>query len=113
MSYLRMTGITRRFPGVIANDNVDFSVERGEIHALVRVADLSVGVQQRIEILKLLYRDAKLLILDEPSAVLTPQEVEDLFNVLRRLVEEGCTAIIITHKLREVMAICQRATVLR
>jgi general nucleoside transport system ATP-binding protein len=213
MAYLRMSGITRRFPGVTANDHIDLNVERGEIHALVgengagkstlmsilygmeradagqifleerpvsiaspqdairlgiglvhqhfqlvpsltvaqnvalgyeprrgpfvdrrrmiervrdlsarfglqidplaRVADLSVGVQQRIEILKLLYRDARLLILDEPSAVLTPQEVEDLFKVLRRLVAEGCTAIFITHKLREVMAICQRATVLR
>ncbi len=213
MTYLRMVGITKTFPGVIANDHVDFSVEQGEIHALVgengagkstlmsilygmehadagqilledrpvpishpqdairlgigmvhqhfqlvpsltvaenvtlgyeprrgpfvdrrkmiervqdlstrfglqigpqaRVADLSVGVQQRIEILKLLYRDARLLILDEPSAVLTPQEVEDLFKVLRRLVAEGCTAIFITHKLREVMAICQRATILR
>ena len=78
-----------------------------------RVADLSVGVRQRVEILKLLYRDAKLLILDEPTAVLTPQEVEALFEVIRRLVASGRTAIFITHKLREVMAICQRATVLR
>ncbi|WP_238625824.1 ABC transporter ATP-binding protein [Aggregatilinea lenta] len=77
------------------------------------VRDLSVGEQQRVEILKLLYRDARLLILDEPSAVLTPQEVDDLFKVLRRLVDEGRTAIFITHKLREVMTICQRATVLR
>ncbi|MCA9906560.1 MAG: ATP-binding cassette domain-containing protein, partial [Anaerolineae bacterium] len=79
----------------------------------VRVADLSVGIQQRVEILKLLYRDAHLLILDEPTAVLTPQEVDDLFAVLRRLVLEGRTAIFITHKLYEVMNICQRATVLR
>ncbi len=208
-----MSGITKYYPGVVANDDVDFAVERGEIHALVgengagkstlmnvlygmerpdageiflegqpvtipnpqvairlgidmvhqhfqlvpsltvaenvalgyeprrgpfvdraamrarvrelseqfglrvdpdaTVRDLSVGVQQRVEILKLLYRDARLLILDEPSAVLTPQEVEDLFAVLRRLVEDGRTAIFITHKLREVMAICDRATVLR
>jgi ABC-type uncharacterized transport system ATPase subunit len=213
MAYLRMVGITRTFPGVVANDNIDFSVEKGEIHALVgengagkstlmnilygmqqadsgqifledrpisiphpqaairlgigmvhqhfqlvpslsvaenvalgyeprrgpfveraqmiaqvrdlsarfglqsdplaRVGDLSVGEQQRVEILKLLYRDAHLLILDEPSAVLTPQEVDDLFNVLRRLLEGGRTAIFITHKLNEVMAICERATVLR
>lgn len=213
MPYLHMTGITKYFPGVVANDSVDFAVEQGEIHALVgengagkstlmkilygmerpdagqimlngqpvtianpqaairlgidmvhqhfqlvpsltvaenvtlgyeprrgpfvdraamlaRVAelserfglrvdpqvtvrDLSVGVQQRVEILKLLYRDARLLILDEPSAVLTPQEVEDLFAVLRRLIADGRTAIFITHKLREVMAICDRATVLR
>ncbi len=213
MPYLRMVGITKYFPGVVANDNITFEVEEGEIHALVGengagkstlmkilygmekpdagqiflngqavnipnpqtairlgidmvhqhfqlvpsltvaenvtlgyephrgpfidrattarrvralserfglrvepnavVADLSVGEQQRVEILKLLYRDARLLILDEPSAVLTPQEVEDLFAVLRRLVEDGRTAIFITHKLREVMAICDRATVLR
>jgi ABC-type uncharacterized transport system ATPase subunit len=213
MAYLQMSGITKYFPGVVANDGIDFSVEQGEIHALVgengagkstlmkilygmehpdagqivlngvtvtipnpqtairlgidmvhqhfqlvpsmtvaenvalgyeprqglfvdraamiarvdalseqfglkvdptaTVADLSVGVQQRVEILKLLYRDAKLLILDEPSAVLTPKEVEDLFGVLRRLIEEGRTAIFITHKLHEVMAVCQRATILR
>lgn len=213
MTYLRMTGITKYYPGVVANDGVDFEVEEGEIHALVgengagkstlmkilygmeradagqiylhgrpvhipnpqaairlgidmvhqhfelvpsmtvaenvalgheprrgpfvdratmiervralseqfglrvdptaTVADLSVGEQQRVEILKLLYRDARLLILDEPSAVLTPQEVDDLFAVLRRLVAEGRTAILITHKLREVMAVCDRATVLR
>ncbi len=213
MTYLRMTGITKYYPGVVANDGVDFEVEEGEIHALVGengagkstlmkilygmekadagqiylrgelvhipnpqaairlgidmvhqhfelvpsmtvaenvalgheprrglfvdraamiervralseqfglrvdpaavVADLSVGEQQRVEILKLLYRDARLLILDEPSAVLTPQEVDDLFAVLRRLVAEGRTAILITHKLREVMAVCDRATVLR
>ncbi len=213
MAYLRMQGITKSFPGVIANHNVTLEVEQGEIHALVGengagkstlmkilygmekpdfgqiylnekpvaipnpqaaiklgidmvhqhfqlvpsltvaenvalgyeprrglfvdhaamdkrvralserfglavdpqsvVRDLSVGEQQRVEILKLLYRDAHLLILDEPSAVLTPQEVDDLFKVLRRLVDEGRTAIFITHKLREVMTICQRATVLR
>jgi len=213
MAYLRMQGITKTFPGVVANRDVTLEVEQGEIHALVGengagkstlmkilygmekpdagqiylneqpvtinspqaairlgvdmvhqhfqlvpsltvaenvtlgyeprrgplvdrramhrrvgalseqfglavdpaavVRDLSVGEQQRGEILKLLYRDARLLILDEPSAVLTPQEVDDLFEVLRRLVSEGRTAIFITHKLREVMTICQRATVLR
>lgn len=77
------------------------------------VQDLSVGEQQRVEILKLLYRNAELLILDEPSAVLTPQEVEDLFSVLKSLIAQGRTAIFITHKLYEVMTLCQRATVLR
>jgi simple sugar transport system ATP-binding protein len=84
-----------------------------QIDPTKRIADLSVGVRQRVEILKLLYRDARLLILDEPTAVLTPQEVDSLFAVILRLVEEGRTAIFITHKLREVMAICQRATILR
>ncbi len=213
MAYLQMHGITKYFPGVVANNAIDFEVVEGEIHALVgengagkstlmkilygmekpdaghillrgqpvsipnpqaairlgidmvhqhfqlvpslsvaenvtlgyeprrgpfvnrramitrvralseqfglkvnptaRVADLSVGIQQRVEILKLLYRNARLLILDEPSAVLTPQEVDELFGVLRRLVAEQHTVIFITHKLREVMAICDRATVLR
>jgi simple sugar transport system ATP-binding protein len=84
-----------------------------QVDPAARVRDLSVGLQQRVEILKMLYRDARLLILDEPSAVLTPQEVESLFSVLRRLVAEGCTAIFITHKLYEIMSICERATVLR
>jgi ABC-type uncharacterized transport system ATPase subunit len=211
--YLQMLGITKTFPGVVANDGVDLSVEQGKIHALVgengagkttlmkvlygmeapdagrillrgqevsipnpqtaiglgigmvhqhfqlvpsltvaqnialghepkrgpfvdrtcmvekvrtlsnhfglqvnptaTVADLSVGVQQRVEILKLLYRQADLLILDEPTAVLTPQEVHDLFEVLGRLADEGRTIIFITHKLEEVMTICDHATVLR
>lgn len=213
MPYLEMQGITKSFPGVIANENVDFAVERGAIHGLVGengagkttlmrvlygmytpdagritldgqevtianpqtairlgigmvhqefqlvpsltvaenialgyepthgpfvdeemthtrvhelstqfgldvdpdvpVADLSVGVQQRVEILKLLYREAQLLILDEPTAVLTPQEVQDLFAVLVRLSAEGHTIIFITHKLGEVIRVCHRATVLR
>ena len=213
MPFLTMQGITKRFPGVVANDQVDLDVARGEIHALVgengagkstlmkilygleqpdsgqitlegapivvpnpqaairlgigmvhqhfqlvpsltvaenvalgheirsglfvkreamnervaelsrtfglkvepraRVADLSVGVRQRVEILKLLYCDARLLILDEPTAVLTPQEVDGLFEVIQRLVSEGRTAIFITHKLHEVKTICARATVLR
>ena len=77
------------------------------------VQDLPVGIQQRVEILKLLYRNANLLIFDEPSAVLTPQEVQSLFSIIKQLVKEGRTAIFITHKLNEVMEICDRATVLR
>lgn len=74
---------------------------------------LPVGVQQRIEILKLLYRDANILILDEPTAVLTPQETNDLFGNLKRLRAEGKTILLITHKLREVMAFTDRVTVFR
>ncbi|MFW6070091.1 MAG: ABC transporter ATP-binding protein [bacterium] len=213
MAYLEMQGISKRFGPVVANDNVDFTVQRGEIHGLVGengagkstlmrvlyglhtpdsgtivldgrevtirhpqqaialgigmvhqefqlvpsltvaqnialgyeptrglvvdrqamvrsaeamterfgfrlpldapVANLSVGEQQRVEILKLLYREAELLILDEPTAVLTPQEVTALFEVLERLKEEGHTIILITHKLHEVRRLCQGATVLR
>lgn len=212
MAYLEMKGISKRFGSVTANDSVDLSIEKGEIHALlgengagkstlmnilfgiygydageirldgkpVRIEDstaaiqlgigmvhqhfmlipmlsvienvvlgheayrgvlkldeaakrfkalaekygmhinpfetvgkLSVGQQQRLEILKALFRDARLLILDEPTAVLTPQEVRELFQILRQLTDNGYTIIFITHKLNEVMEICDRCTVLR
>ncbi|MBL3686070.1 ABC transporter ATP-binding protein [Leucobacter zeae] len=208
-----MRGITKRFPGVLADDQVDFEVEAGEIHALMgengagksilmsqlagvyqpdegeiwirgerrtlaspldaidagigmvfqsfklfpsltiaenvvfrseptkrglidrkaaerkvaeiaekyglaldpsaRVDSVPVGVLQRVEIVKALYREARVLILDEPTAVLTPQETERLFEVLRALKADGRTIILITHKLNEVMAISDRVTVLR
>jgi general nucleoside transport system ATP-binding protein len=77
------------------------------------VADLAVGDRQRLEILKALYRGAKVLILDEPTAVLTPQETEHLFKVLRSLRERGTTVLLITHKLKEIIALCDRVTVMR
>jgi len=77
------------------------------------VWQLSVGEQQRVEIVKALYRGADLLILDEPTAVLTPQEVNDLFNTLRRMAKEGHALIFISHKLHEVLSISDRVTVLR
>ncbi len=77
------------------------------------VRDLSVGMQQRVEILKALYRGAKILILDEPTAVLTPQEVHELFGVVRSLVAEGLSVVFITHKLEEVMAAADRVVVMR
>ncbi len=209
---IRMEGITKRFPGVLANDRIDFAVRRGEIHALLgengagkttlmkiltglyqpdegqiwidgqavavrsprdainlglgmvhqhfmlveshsvaeniilgldmprfalklgrvekeiaKLADhyhlqvdprakiwqLSVGEQQRVEILKALYRGARILVMDEPTAVLTPQEVEELFNTLARMADEGQTVIFISHKLGEVMSVAERITVLR
>jgi ABC-type uncharacterized transport system ATPase subunit len=210
---LSMQDITKTFPGVVANDHVDFSVEEGEVHALigengagkttlmnilyglyqadsgrilvhdrlvridsprsaialgigmvhqhfmlvqrlsvaenvalglrssrgllletgqvaerlrmlseryglsvapsVMVWQLPVGVQQRVEILKALYRGAHLLILDEPTSILTPQETEDLFGVLRSLVKEGHSIVFISHKLKEVLAVSDRITVMR
>ncbi len=210
---LEARGVTKRFPGVVANDGVSFAVARGEVHALLgengagkstlmnilyglytpdegeilvggepvqfgnpreaiargigmvhqhfmlippltvtenimlgiesrrgilldrasaaaritelsrryglavnpqaTVADLSVGAQQRVEILKAFYRNADVLILDEPTAVLTPQEADDLFAIMRGLRAEGKSIIFITHKLREVLAIADRITVLR
>ena len=206
---LELTGITKRFPGVLANDNVTFAVKPGEIHALLgengagkstlvkmiygimqpdageirwdgvpvvvpnpkaarklgigmvfqhfslfealtvlenialgmdakiparelearirdvmtqygllldphrTVATLSVGERQRIEIVRALLLDPKLLIMDEPTSVLTPQEVEQLFEVLRKLAAQGCSILYISHKLHEIKALCDTATILR
>ncbi len=211
---LELRGITKRFPGVVANDGIDFDLRRGEVHALLgengagkstlvnilyglyrpdegeiringapltmgspkeaieagigmvhqhfmlipvmtvaenivlateptksgvlldfdaarervrimsrtfkfpidpdaRVENLSVGQEQRVEILKALYRNANILILDEPTAVLTPQEAQELFDTLRTLVREGMSVIFISHKLNEVLEIADRITVLR
>src|SRR5881409_3496897 len=200
---IEMRGITKQFPGVLANDQVDLEVRKGEIHALVgengagkstlmnilyglikpvvmqgprdairhgigmvhqhfmlipvftvgenvvlgrepaaagdfydharareaitaltkryglsldpdaRVGDLPVGLQQRVEIVKVLYRGANILILDEPTGVLTPQEAMELFGVLRDLVSTGKTIIFISHKLKEVLEISDRITVMR
>jgi simple sugar transport system ATP-binding protein len=210
---LELKGITKRFPGVVANDSVDFELAKGEVHALLgengagkstlmnilyglyhpdegeirlrgdpvridspraaidagigmvhqhfmlipvmsvaenivlavephkgpfldldtanarvreisqrfglavrpeaRIESISVGMQQRVEILKALYRGAEILILDEPTAVLTPQEAEELFEIIRSLQTEGKSIIFISHKLGEVLAIADRITVLR
>ena len=210
---LELKGITKRFPGVVANDHVDFELVKGEVHALLgengagkstlmnilyglyhpdegeirlngepvridspraaidlgigmvhqhfmlipvmsvaenivlavepkrgpfldidaaekrvseiserfglavrphaRIESISVGMQQRVEILKALYRGAEILILDEPTAVLTPQEAEELFEIIRSLQAEGKSIVFITHKLGEVLAIADRVTVLR
>jgi ABC-type uncharacterized transport system ATPase subunit len=211
---LELRGVTKRFPGIVANDSVDFDLRRGEIHALLGengagkstlmnivyglyspdegeirvkgkavtidspstaialgigmvhqhfmlipvmtvaenivlareprhagvlldlgaadkhveevskafnfsidpdalIQDITVGQQQRVEILKALFRGADILILDEPTAVLTPQEANDLFGILRTLVREGMSVIFISHKLNEVLAIADRITVLR
>src|SRR5258707_6075175 len=77
------------------------------------VEDLPVGLQQRVEIIKALYRGAEILILDEPTAVLTPQEADHLFRILRSLAEAGKSIVLVTHKLREIMAATDRVTVMR
>lgn len=211
---LELNGITKRFPGVLANDHIDLKVEKGEIHALLGengagkttlmnilyglynpdegeisingekrvirspidaikagvgmvhqhfmlvpvftvaenvmlgeefvkyggildraraqkkvqeisdqynlnidpkafIKDLPVGLQQRVEIIKLLFREANLLIMDEPTAVLTPREVKELFKIMRTLIDQGKSIIFITHKLGEVMEIADRITVIR
>jgi len=93
---------------------VDLSEEHGlRVDPDAYIEDLPVGVRQRVEILKTLYRHSNLLVLDEPTAVLTPQEIEDLFEVMRSLVKTGTSIIFITHKLNEVREIADRITVLR
>ncbi|HEU4964617.1 MAG TPA: ABC transporter ATP-binding protein [Bacilli bacterium] len=77
------------------------------------IKDISVGMQQRVEILKTLYRGAEILIFDEPTAVLTPQEIKELMEIMQNLVQEGKSIIFITHKLKEIMAVCDRVTIIR
>ncbi|MCL4273408.1 MAG: ABC transporter ATP-binding protein [Anaerolineales bacterium] len=84
-----------------------------EVNPDALIGDLPVGLQQRVEILKTLYRNAKILILDEPTAVLTPQEAEDLFRIMHDLTARGVSIIFITHKLKEVLAVADRITVMR
>ncbi|WP_210363879.1 ABC transporter ATP-binding protein [Bacillus sp. REN3] len=78
-----------------------------------KIEDISVGMQQRVEILKMLYREADVLILDEPTAVLTPMEIDELMKIMRNLIKEGKSIIIITHKLKEIKAVADRCTVIR
>ena len=108
----------------MAGDFYDYARARDEITSLTKqyglplnpdthVQDLPVGLQQRVEIVKILYRGANILILDEPTGVLTPQEATELFKVLRDLVKNGKTIIFISHKLKEVLEISDRITVMR
>ena len=78
-----------------------------------RIEDITVGMQQRVEILKMLYRDNEILIFDEPTAVLTPQEIDELMEIMRSLTKEGKSILFISHKLNEIMAVADRCTVLR
>ena len=78
-----------------------------------KIQDISVGMQQRVEILKMLYRDADILIFDEPTAVLTPQEIDELMQIMKNLKKEGKTILLITHKLKEIKAVADVCTVLR
>ena len=104
-----------RFDRKTAEKQVHEMIEQYGFHIspTQKVEDLSVGEQQRVEILKALYRGAEILILDEPTAVLTPQEAEDLFRIMRKLKAEGKSIVIITHKLKETMEIADRISVLR
>ena len=103
---LRLGAARERLLALMADSGLDVPPDR-------RVSRLSVGEKQRLELLKVLYRGARILVLDEPTAVLTPQEVESLFGVLRRLAASGLSVIFISHKLNEVLAIADRIAVLR
>ncbi len=106
LSAVRAAAIRRRVEELMAASGLQAPLD-------VPVEELPVGVQQRLEILKMLFRDVELLILDEPTAVLTPQEVDELFPILRRLAAQGKSVVFITHKLREILAVTDRVTVLR
>ncbi|WP_102028277.1 ABC transporter ATP-binding protein [Salirhabdus sp. Marseille-P4669] len=84
-----------------------------KVDPTAKISDISVGMQQRVEILKTLYRGADVLIFDEPTAVLTPQEIHELIEIMRSLIKEGKSIILITHKLKEIMEVCDRCTVIR
>ncbi|MDD2426627.1 MAG: ABC transporter ATP-binding protein [Eubacteriales bacterium] len=103
---LDLNAAAERFTAMAKRYNMD-------IDPWEEVRNLSVGQQQRLEILKALYRDVDTLILDEPTAVLTPQEVDGLFDIIRQLISENKTVIFISHKLPEIKAICDRCTILR
>jgi len=92
----------------------DLSKQYGlDVDPDAKIEDISVGMQQRVEILKMLYRNSEILIFDEPTAVLTPQEILDLIRIMRNLLAEGKSIILITHKLKEIKAIADRCTVIR
>lgn len=98
----------------IKNRTLELSKQYGlAVDPEAQVADISVGIQQRVEILKVLYRNANLLIMDEPTALLTPQETEGLFRIINRLRNDGKTILFISHKLKEIMRISDRVTVMR
>lgn len=98
----------------MSREIAELSREYGlQVDPQARIWQLSVGEQQRVEIIKLLYRQARVLILDEPTAVLTPQEARDLYRTLRKMAEQGCAVIFITHKLQEVMEAADTITILR
>ncbi|SDO01092.1 simple sugar transport system ATP-binding protein [Paenibacillus sp. yr247] len=104
--------------------NIDYKTAQDKVHKLseqyglrvdprAKIEDISVGMQQRVEILKTLYRGADILIFDEPTAVLTPQEISELMVIMRNLVKEGKSIILITHKLKEIMEIADTVTIIR
>jgi len=108
--FLRMGMDIKRAAGWIAELSERYGLN---VDPYAKIEDISVGMQQRVEILKMLYRNADVLILDEPTAVLTPQEIQDLGRIMQNLIKEGKSIILITHKLKEIKANAHRCTVIR
>ncbi len=98
---------------VVADINALAAKYGFDIDPTQKIYKMSVSQKQTVEIVKMLYRGARILILDEPTAVLTPQESERLFEVLRNMKEDGCSILLITHKLQEVLAVSDRVSILR
>ncbi|WP_375345940.1 ABC transporter ATP-binding protein [Priestia megaterium] len=97
-----------------AQDIQELSNQYGlSVDPYAKIQDISVGMQQRVEILKTLYRGADILIFDEPTAALTPQEIMELIQIMKKLIQEGKSIILITHKLKEIMSVCDRCTIIR
>lgn len=97
-----------------AQDIQELSNQYGlSVDPYAKIQDISVGMQQRVEILKTLYRGADILIFDEPTAALTPQEITELIQIMKKLIQEGKSIILITHKLKEIMSVCDRCTIIR
>ncbi|AXI31006.1 heme ABC transporter ATP-binding protein [Priestia megaterium] len=97
-----------------AQDIQELSNQYGlSVDPSAKIQDISVGMQQRVEILKTLYRGADILIFDEPTAALTPQEITELIQIMKKLIQEGKSIILITHKLKEIMSVCDRCTIIR
>jgi len=104
--FLKMDGAIKKIQNL--SDQFHFNINPNDI-----ISDITVGMQQRVEILKMLYRDADIMIFDEPTAVLTPQEIDELMKIMKHLASEGKSIILITHKLKEIKAVADRCSVLR
>lgn len=104
--FLKMDDAIKKIQNL--SDQYDFNLDPNAL-----ISDITVGMQQRVEILKMLYRDAEIMIFDEPTAVLTPQQIEELMKIMKHLAKEGKSIILITHKLKEIKAVADRCSVLR
>ncbi len=106
VGFLKMADAIKRIKSL--SERYNFNIDPNAL-----ISDITVGMQQRVEILKMLYRNAEIMIFDEPTAVLTPQEIAELMNIMKEMASEGKSIIVITHKLKEIKAVANKCTVLR